>query len=82
MIISNQGVSMGEKIKDLGRIRFSRSAEECVVELNYPPSGLGQRQIHFQSSSFRAEMTESEFMQFCAAVKLAATKLRKLKKLL
>jgi len=72
---------MGEKIKDLGRLRLFQEAEECEVELNHPPSGGGERQIHFQTSSFRAEMTESEFMQFCAAVKLAATKLRKLKKL-
>ena len=72
---------MGEKIKDLGRLRLTSLIEDCEVELNHPPSGRGERQIHFQTSSFRAEMTESEFLQFCAAVKLAATKLRKLKKL-
>jgi len=72
---------MGEKIKDLGRLRLSQETEEFEVELNHPPSGRGERQIHFQSCSFRAELTESEFMQLCAAVKLAATKLRILKKL-
>lgn len=72
---------MGEKIKNLGRLSLSKATEEFEVELNHPPSGRGERQIHFQSSSFRAEMTESEFMQFCAAVKLAATKLRKQKKI-
>ena len=72
---------MGEKIKDLGSVRLAKEAEVCEVELNHPPSGRGERQIHFQSSLFRAEMTESEFMQFCTAVKLAATKLRKLKRL-
>lgn len=72
---------MGEKIKELGRLKLSQETEECEVELNLPPSGRGDREIHFQSSVLRAEMTETEFIQFCAAVKLAAAKLRKLKNL-
>lgn len=72
---------MGEKIKDLGHLRLSSLKGGCEVELNHPPSGQGERQVHMQSNSFRAEMTESEFMLFCTAVKLAAKKLHKLKKL-
>ena len=72
---------MGEKIKDLGRLRLTEEAKDYEIELNHSPTEGGQRQIHFQSSSFRAEMTESEFMQFCTAVKLASMKLRKQKKL-
>ena len=70
---------MGEKIKDLGRINLCGS--DCAVEMNEPPSGCGERQIHVQSKTFRSEMTESEFVQFCAAIRLAAEKLRRLKSL-
>lgn len=78
-LLKGQNFEMGEKIRKLGEVVLSGVGHE--VELNHPPGGSGERQVHIQSDAFRAELNESEFLLMTAAIRLSAEKLRRYKKI-
>lgn len=57
---------MGEKIRDIHKIRIGRS--ELMVELNAGSSKPGGRIIHIQNDKFRYELTENEFYHFAGMI--------------
>ncbi|GEM_PF-2748365 len=72
---------MGDVIKVLDRIKFSRMGGVFEVELNRPSNSqvCPQRAIHIQSPSFRLELREDEFLQLASCVLLAKKQLELLK---
>lgn len=70
---------MGEKITTICSLLIKDTCFD--VELNFSSCGDSQYEVHLQSKDFRAEFTESEFLEFTAAVRLASEKLRKSKSL-
>jgi hypothetical protein len=68
---------MGEKIMTLSKGVIFKS--EYEIELNSPPSINKDRQIHIQSSNFRFEINEKEFIKFALTVLLAEKNLKTLK---
>ena len=71
---------MGEKIKDITKIKLHDM--EVNIELNDGNAASRKsKYIHIQNDRFRLEVTDSEFLQLAMAVRVAANKLRKYKKI-
>ena len=68
---------MGEKIRDLGKIKIGNS--EFVIELNHSASGSHYRDIHIQNDKFRLEIPENEFLQMAACMQVAKKQLKIIK---
>jgi hypothetical protein len=60
---------MGEIIQPLGTV--SVGGVEIELELNFPPSGNGEKEAHMHTAHFRLAVPESEFLQMTACVLLA-----------
>lgn len=70
---------MGERILTLGYVHHRGTKYE--IELNGPVRRTDVRQIHLQSGAIRLELTEDEFVRAVCAFRLAAEKLRRMKRL-
>lgn len=68
---------MGEKITDLaiGTVLGAR----LEIELNHPNIEGQQRQVHLQSSDFRFELNQDEYIKCALVVLKAARNLKQLK---
>jgi hypothetical protein len=68
---------MGEKITDLatGDVLGAR----LEIELNHPNVEGQQRQVHLQSSGFRFELSQGEYIKCALVVLEAARNLKQLK---
>ena len=68
---------MGEKIKTLSTSILLNDRFE--IELNHPPIAGKDKQVHIQSSKFRLEMNESDFIKYAISILLAEKNLKNLK---
>jgi hypothetical protein len=68
---------MGEKIKTLSTSVILNDRFE--IELNHPPITGKDKQVHIQSSKFRLEMNESDFIKYAISILLAEKNLKNLK---
>lgn len=68
---------MGEKITDLaiGSVLGAR----LEIELNHPNMEGEQRQVHLQSSGFRFELNQEEYIKCALVILRAARSLKQLK---
>ena len=66
---------MGDKIKDIGTLRFGKSI--YTVELNNP--NAPEKEIHIQNDSFRLALGERAFYKIGANILLARKQLMILK---
>jgi hypothetical protein len=69
---------MGERIKDIDKIRIGES--EFKIELNHSTSEHGKYEIHLQNDKFRLAIPESEFLQMASCFVLAKKQMDILKK--